>query len=196
MFILKFSRKSTIKILSVVGYMPFFLSNIFAQETIQQTLRDTFSSILAGYLEPKYSTQCPDTPQNREILIEEICQLYSRFFTDALHEELLCERLRQNGMWLQLHYSYDPIPSFEQTALFTNALKQYLTKIIDQRGDSHIWVHLGYDYGPTSDPLEFAFKEAGLNNDFYYLLPYKSHTHIHIDQRVMSLNLDFRGPPF
>jgi|GEM_PF-2161351 len=172
------------------------LPNVYSQETVQQTLRDAFSSILAGNLEPKYITQCPNTPQNCDILIKEICLLYSAFFSDALHEEVLCEILRQKGMWLQLRYSYDPIPSPEQTTLFTNALKQYLTKIIDQGGDKPIWVLLGYDYGPTSAPLEFAFEEAGLNNDFYYLLPYKSHTHIHIDQGVISLNLDLRGPPF
>ncbi|HEX4839784.1 MAG TPA: hypothetical protein VFU89_05025 [Rhabdochlamydiaceae bacterium] len=176
--------------------MLFCLPSTYAQETIQQTLRDTFSAILRGNLEPKYIIQYPDTPQNRDLLIEEICQLYSGFFTDALHEESLCEILRQNGMWLQLRYSYDPIPSPEQTTLFTNALKQYLRKVMGRKEDRRIWVHIGYDYGPTSAPLEFAFKEAGLNNDFYYLLPYKSHTHIHIDQEVISLNLDLRGPPF
>lgn len=174
----------------------FCFPNAHAQETIQKTLKDAFSAILGGNLEPKYITQCQDTPQNRAILIEEICQLYSNFFTDALHEEVLCEILRQNGMWLQLRYSYHPIPSPEQRALFTNALKQYLTKTLEQGGDRRVWVHIGYDYGPTSPPLEFAFEEAGLNNDFYYLLPYKSHTHIHIDQGDISLNLNLTGPPF
>src|SRR3990167_4004572 len=165
-------------------------------ETVQKTLRDAFSAILAGDLEPKYIAQCPDIPQNRDILIEEICQLYSNFFANALREEVLCEILKQNGMWLQLRYSYDPIPSPEQTTRFTNALKQYLTKAFDQGKNKRIWVHIGYDYGPTSPPLQFAFEEADLNNDFYYLLPYKSHTHIHIDQGIISLNLDLRGPPF
>lgn len=182
---------------SIFGVILLFsLPNGCAQETIQQPLRNTFSAILEGSLEPKYITQYPDTPQNRDILIEEISQLYSAFFTDALHEERLCEILRQNGMWLQLRYSYNPIPSPQQTALFTNALKRYLTSIMDQGEDNRTWVHLGYDYGPTSAPLEFAFKEAGLNNDFYYLLPYKSHVHILIEQKVITLNLDLRGPPF
>lgn len=174
----------------------FHLSSTYAQETVHQPLRNTFSAILAGDLEPKYISQYPDTPQNRSALIEEICWLYGNFFTNALHEEPSCKILRQNGMWLQLRDSYDPVPSPQQTTLFTNALKQYLIRTLDREREERIWVHIGYDYGPTSPSLEFAFEEAGLNDDFYYLLPYKSHTHIHIDQGVITLNLDLRGPPF
>jgi hypothetical protein len=180
------------------------LPNSYAQETpatpvhetVQQALRDTFSTILTGKREPKYIDQYPDTPQNRIFLITEICRLYSAFFLEEMHSEKMYDILQRQGVWIQMRHSCNPIPTSAQTRLFSDALEKILNQTIAESDGRKIWVHLGYDYGPNSAPLEFAFKEAGLNNDFYYLLPYKSHTHIHIDQGVISLNLNLTGPPF
>ncbi|MCF7852470.1 MAG: hypothetical protein K9M07_04425 [Simkaniaceae bacterium] len=191
--------------ISIFGIiMMFCLPNFYGQKisatpihkTVQQTLRNTFSAILSGDREPKYTAQYPDTPQNRIFLITEICRLYSAFFSDEMHSENMYDILQQQGMWIQKRHSFDPIPTFTQTLLFADALENILKRIIAEPDGKKILVHLGYDYGPNSVPLEFAFKEAGLNNDFYYLLPYKSHTHIRIDQGVISLNLNLAGPPF
>jgi hypothetical protein len=191
--------------ISAFGTMMLFcLPNFYAQETsampihktLQQTLRDTFSAILTGKREAKYIAQYPDTPQNRIFLITEICRLYSAFLSDEMHSENTYDILQQQGIWIQKRHSYDPIPTFAQTRLFSDALENILHRIIVESDGKKIWVHLGYDYGPNSAPLEFAFKEAELNNDFYYLLPYKSHTHIRIDHGVISLNLNLVGPPF
>ena len=190
--------------ISVFGIiMLFCLPNFYAQETsampvhktVQQTLRDTFSAILTGEREAKYIAQYPDTPQNRILLITEICRLYSAFFSDEIHNENMYDILQQQGMWIQKRHSYNPIPTCTQTLLFADALENILNRIIAEQDGKKTLVHLGYDYGPNSAPLEFAFKEAGLNNDFYYLLPYKSHTHIRIDHGVISLNLNLMGPP-
>ena len=111
-----------------------------------------------------------------------------------MHSENMYDILQQQGIWIQKRHSYDPLPTFAQTVLFTRALEQSLSQMIDQADDQKIWIHLGYDYSPNSKPLEFAFKEAGLDNDFYYLLPYKSHTHIRIENGVIDLYLSLEGP--
>lgn len=163
-------------------------------EIARQTLRDAFYAILTGDREPKYSAEYQDTPQNRAFLITEICGLYSAFFSEEIHTEEMYYILQQRGMWIQKRHSYDPIPTFEQTSLFANALENILHQLMTTQDSKKIWIHLGYDYSPSSEPLEFAFKEAGLNDDFFYLLPYKSHTHIRIAEGVIDLYLNLAGP--
>ncbi len=170
------------------------LSVSYAGETSPQILRDVFSDILSGNREPKYIVQYPDTPQNRAFLVSEICCLYSTFLSEEMHSENMYNILQEQGMWIQKRHSYDPIPTWEQVMLFSDALKRVFHQIMTEPDNKKIWVHLGYDYSPNSKPLELAFKEAGLNDDFFYLLPYKSHTHIRIADGVIDLHLNLVGP--
>lgn len=174
----------------------FYVQELVAAKTLQQTLSDTFAAILTGERAPKYIAQYPDTPENRAVLVSEICQLYSSFLLIELHNEWAYDVLQRQGLWIQKRHSYDPLPTSEQILLFSNALKSSIDQIIVKADDKKIWVHLDYDYSPNSDPLESAFKAAGLDDNFYYLLPYKSHTHIHIEDGIISLNLNLAGPPF
>ncbi len=161
---------------------------------IQKTLQKEFSLILTGEGETTYVINYPDTPKGRFGLASEIAKLYGAFLTLEMHEEDLCEILQHKGMWIQKRCLYHPIPTSFQISLFINTLERELLQSFEKTYDGAAWVHLGYDYGPTSAILELVFQEAGLDGDFYYLLPYKSHTHIHIRDGEITLNLNFKGP--
>jgi hypothetical protein len=158
-------------------------------------LESAFSAILAGKSEPIYVAHFPNTLNNRLFLAAEISKLYGAFLTPEMHEGDLCETLQQGGMWIQKKYIYHPAPTSLQTSLFIKVLEEELVRSLDITCDGSVWVHLGYDYGPTSAILEFVFQEVGLSADFYYLIPYKSHTHIYIRSDEVILNLNLKGPP-
>jgi hypothetical protein len=135
-----------------------------------------------------------DTPQDRLFVALEISKLYAIFLTPEVHEGALYEILQQKGVWIQKKHYYHPVPTPLQIRLFTKALERELlnefAKILKDQG----WIYLNYDYGPTSAILELIFQEVGLDVDFYYLLPYKSHTHIYIHDEKITIYLNFKGP--
>lgn len=156
-------------------------SNCFMQEIKQsaipyEKIKNACHEILTGKEEPVCVLHCPDTPKNRLIIAFEISRLYGAFLTPEMHEEGQCEILHQKGIWIQKGCLYHPVLTSFQILLFTSTLERELLKSFEKTYDGTSWVHLGYDYGPTSDVLELVFQEVGLDADFYYLLPYKSHT--------------------
>ncbi len=167
----------------------------YSHEKIQETLQNACSVILSGKGEPVYVIHYPDTTKNRLFLAFEISRLYGAFLTIEMHEENLCAILQQKGMWIQKRSLYHPVPTSFQISLFISTLERELLQSLEKTKSCAAWVHLGYDYGPTSAILELVFREVGLDADFYYLLPYKSHTYIYIHDGEIILNLNFKGPP-
>jgi hypothetical protein len=150
--------------------------------------------ILAGEGEPTYTTHCLDNLKNRLTIALEISKLYGAFLRPEMHEEGKCELLQQRGMWIQKKCLYHPVLTVFQISLFISILEREVLESLEKAYNSGGWVHLGYDYGPTSSILEIVFQEVGLDADFYYLLPYKSHTYIHICDGEIIVNLNFKGP--
>ncbi|MFZ4773190.1 MAG: hypothetical protein ACOYK9_04280 [Chlamydiia bacterium] len=163
-------------------------------DQIEETLQSAFSAILSGEREPVYLICYPDTPKVCMAIAKEISKLYGAFLTSAMHEEDICEILKQKGVWLEKKCTYHRVVTASQISLFIGTLERELLQSFENRPGGIAWVHLGYDYGPTSPILETVFQKRGLNADFYYLLPYKSHTHIHFKDGEIVLNIHFKGP--
>lgn len=156
-----------------------------------EELGDTFSAILAGVREPTYYAKFLDVSQNRQKLAKELAQFYGAFLDPELHSGELFEALRTSGIWLQKWYDYDPVLSNEQIAHFMEALECAIVRKLDT---TPYWMHIGYDYGPDLEVLDPIFRELGIDNNYYYLLPYKTHTYIGIEGGQICLELHFKGP--